>query len=235
MNWCIRFFSILMFVLYVASLGILPVAAQSATVTFALSPKTKTVVKNTSFDVVINLKATANKQISYARAILVFDPTMLEIPQAVEAGSLFCNYPTDEDNYIADNEEGQLMITGISTGETSCPYPEITTAGNMFARVTFKAKKTGTADLSFMFNGREADGMSGIKDSNSPPTFIMTAPQDGAYSVVNSIATPTPKPPDNLGVDPRIIVGVAVVIAGIGWYLYPRKQYEQRVVATTEV
>lgn len=235
MNRISRFLALALVSMYVASLAVLPVSAQSITATFVLSPRTKTIVVNSTIDVAINIKSTAAKQISYARAILVFDPTMLEITQAVEAGSMFCNYPTDEGNYIADNTEGQLMITGISTGETACPHPQATTAGTLFARVTFRAKKTGTAELAFMFNGREADGMSGISDSNSPPTFIMSSPQDGAYTIVTSLATPTPNPPPNLGVDPRIIIGVAIGIAGLGWYLYPRKEQIQRVVATTEV
>ena len=110
----------------------------------------------------------------------------------------------------------------------------MTSAGTLFARVTLKAKKSGTADLSFLFNGREADGMSGINDSNSPPQFIMSTPQDGAYTVVTSLATPTPKPPDDLGVDARIVIGVAAAIAGLGWVFYPRKEYVKRVIATTE-
>jgi hypothetical protein len=224
-----------MVALYVASLAMLPVSAQSVTATFALSPRTKKVVKNSTFDVSVNVKSTAAKEISYARAVLVFDPTMLQIPQAVEAGSMFCNYPTDEANYIADNTEGQLMITGLSTGEAGCAYPEVTSSGSLFVRVTFKAIKTGTAELSFMFNGREADGMSGITDTNSPPQFIMSTPQDGAYTIVNSLVTTTTAPPGNLGVDPRIVIGVAIGLAGIGWFLYPRKEYVQRVVATTEV
>ena len=234
MNRLVRIFSAIMLALYVAALAILPVSAQSVTATFVLSPRTKTVVKDSTFDVTINLKSTGSKRVSYARAILVFDPTLLEIPQAVEAGNLFCNYPTDEGNYVADNTEGQLMITGIATGETNCPFPELNTTNKLFARVTFKAKATGKADLSFMFNGREADGMSGVMDSNSPPQFIMSTPQDGTYTIVTSLSTPTPKPPSNLGVDPRIVLGVAVVIAGIGWYMYPRKSYVQRVVATTD-
>lgn len=234
MNRLLRILSLVLAILYMSTVAILPVAAQSVTATFVLSPRTKTVVKDGTFDVSINLKATATKRVSYARAILVFDPTILEIPQAVEAGNLFCSYPTDEGNYVADNTEGQLMITGIATGETSCPFPELTTSNQLFARVTFKAKKTGKADLSFMFNGREADGMSGIMDSNSPPQFIMSSPQDGEYTVVSSLSTPTPQPPGNLGVDPRLVIGTAIALAGLGWFFYPRKSYVLRVVATTD-
>lgn len=234
MNRLSRILSILLLTLYVSSLAILPVSAQSVTATFVLSPKTKTVVKNTNFEVTINIKGTGTKKVSYARAVIFFDPTMLEIPQALEAGSLFCNYPTDAANYIADNEEGQVLITGIATGESGCPFPDVTTSNSLFARVTFKAKKTGTANLSFAYNGELADDMSGITDSNSPPQFIMTTPQDGKYTIVTSLSTPTPEPPDNLGADPRIIIGAAVVIMGIGWYFYPRKSQTQRVVTSTE-
>lgn len=219
--------------MYVAFLSMSPVAAATTT-TFVLSPATKKVLVNSTFDVDIKITATAAQKINYARAILVFDPTELEITQAVQAGSMFCSYPTDESNYIADNTQGQLMITGSATGAANCAYPEVTSAGTLFAKVTFKAKKSGTADLSFMFNGNLADDMSGITDTNSPPQFIMTAPKDGKFTVVTSFATPTPKPPGNLGVDPRIIMGVAVGIMFVGWVFYPKKS-QPRVITTTEV
>lgn len=224
-----------MVTLYTASLAILPVHAQSVTATFVLSPKTKKVLVNTTFDVTINIKATATKKVSYARAVVFFDPTMLEIPQALEAGSMFCNYPTDAANYVADNEQGQVLITGTATGESGCAFPDVTTGNSLFAKITFKAKKTGTANLSFAYNGDLEDEMSGITDSNSPPQFIMTAPQDGKYTIVSSLSTPTPEPPDDLGADPRLVIGAAVIVMGIGWYMYPRgKSQTSRVVASTE-
>ncbi|MCC7304175.1 hypothetical protein IT418_02050 [bacterium] len=235
MNRYLRLLALSMVVVYSTSLAILPVYAQSVTATFALSPRTKTVLVNTNFDVTINIKATATKKVSYARAVVFFDPTMLEIPQALEAGSMFCNYPTDEANYVADNEQGQVLITGISTGDSGCAFPDVTTANSLFAKITFKAKKAGTANLSFAYNGELEDEMSAITDSNSPSQFIMTSPQDGKYTIVSSLSTPTPQPPSNLGVDPRVVIGAAAVVMGIGWYMYPKgKSQTSRVVASTE-
>lgn len=210
MNRVLRLLSILLLVVYTASLAILPVSAADTTATFVLSPRTKTVLVNSTFEVTINIKATATKKISYARAVVFFDPTLLEIPQALEAGSMFCNYPTDGANYVADNAEGQIVITGTATGAADCEFPDVTTSNSLFARITFKAKKTGTANLSFMYNGRLADDMSGITDTNSPPQLMMSTPQDGSFKIVSSMSTPTPKPPGNLGVDPRIVIGLAV-------------------------
>gem|GEM_PF-6704488 len=228
-----RIFSVLMVGIYVLSLAIVPVSAQAVTSTFLLSPRTKNVVIGSTFDVTINITATATKEISYARAILVFNPTMLEMPQALEAGSMFCDYPTDAANYIADNTQGQIMITGISTGQATCPFPVVNTDGTLFARITFKAKKTGKANLAFLFNNQAADGMSGISDTSSPSLFIMSTPRDGAYTILSS-ASATPTPPGNLGVDPRVLLGVAVAAVAIGWYMYPRKRVASRVVTFTE-
>jgi len=234
MNRLLKLGATALLTLYVATLALMPVAAQSVTAKFVLSPRTKTVVKDTTFDVTINITATATKEISFARAVLVFDPTMLEIPQALEAGTMFCEYPTDEFNYIADNSQGQVMITGISSGTVGCPFPAVNTTGTLFARITFKAKKAGVVDLSFLSNGQLADNMSGIADISSPSLYIMSEPSDGKYTILSSATATTPVPPGNLGVDPRILVGVAVVIGGLGWYLYPRKQRVMRVVASTE-
>lgn len=235
MNLLLRIGAFALTAAYAATLLVLPVSAQSVTSTFVLSPRTKTVVKDATFDVTINITATATKEISYARAVMVFDPTMLEIPQALEAGTMFCEYPTDEFNYIADNTQGQVMITGRASGEVTCPFPAVNTSGTLFARITFKAKKAGVVDLSFLSNGQIADDMSAIADTNSPAAFIMSDPSDGKYTVLSSATATTPVPPGNLGVDPRIVVAAAVAVAGVGWYLYPRKSKRNaRVVASTE-
>jgi len=234
MNLFIKVASMLLVAGYVLSIAFLPVSAQSVTAKFVLSPRTKTVVKDATFDVTINITATATKEISYARAVLVFDPTMLEIPQALEAGTMFCDYPTDEFNYVADNTQGQVMITGRASGEVTCPYPAVNSTGTLFARITFKAKKTGVVDFSFLSNGQLVDNMSAIADTSSPALFIMSDPSDGKYTILSSATATTPVPPGNLGVDPRIVVALAVAVGGVGWYLYPKKRSGPRVVASTE-
>jgi len=208
-----------------------PVYAQASGATFALSPTTQGVKVGTNFTVTILIKSPTEKKVSYARALLLFDPTKLEISGA-ESGDIFCSYPTDEANYFADNAQGQLMITGISSGTTNCAYPQATAGGIVFATVTFKAKVTGTAALSFVYNGKQADDQSGITDINSPPQFIMSAPQDGSYAITEG--TPSPSVPPNLGVDPRISIVGLVVGVGILWFLVRRKPIGPRVIATTE-
>jgi hypothetical protein len=211
-----------------------PVAAQSTGATFAFSPSTKAVRPDTTFTVNIVIKANTEKKISYARAIVVFDPTELEITNA-ESGSIFCNYPTDQANYESDNTAGQLMITGISTGVSGCEYPLPTSTGIVFATITFKAKKLGNAEVSFVYNGRQADDQSGITDTNSPPQFFMTTPQDATFSVTSGpTPTPTPKVPPDLGVDPRITIAVTSILVLFAWRSV-RKPRAQRVIATTEV
>jgi hypothetical protein len=234
MNLFTRLGAFALVIVYTVSLAVLPVSAQSVTSTFVLSPRTKTVVKDATFDVTINITATATKEISFARAVMVFDPTMLEIPQALEAGSMFCEYPTDEFNYIADNSQGQVMITGRASGEVTCPYPAVNTSGTLFARITFKAKKAGVVDLSFLSNGQLVDDMSAIADTSSPSLYIMSDPSDGKYTILSSATATTPVPPGNLGVDPRIVLAAAVAVGGLGWYLYPRKRNHSRVVTSTE-
>lgn len=233
MKLFVRLVSLILVTVMSMTYVVLPVAAQSVTASFVLSPRTRSVPLNGTFDVSITMRATAPKQVSYARVVLFFDPTSLEIADDLQAGSLFCNYPVDQSNYIADNEQGQIVITGISTGQAGCSFPELTTTEVVFAKVTFKAKKNGSTNVSFMYNGRLEDEMSAITDTNSPPQMIMSAPQNGTYAIGSSATTPPP-PPDNLGVDPRILIGVAATTMVLGWYLLPRKGKSQRVVTSTE-
>lgn len=208
-------------------------SAQSASASFAFSPSTKVVKPDTTFTVDLVIKSTSGKKISYARAITVFDPTMLEVTSA-EAGTIFCNYPTDQSNYEADNAAGRLMITGTATGASGCDYPQPTGSGIVFATITFKAKKVGNAEVSFVFNGRLADDQSGITDTNSPPQFFMTTPQDATYTISTGTHTPTPSVPPNLGVDPRISISGAVLLVVVAW-AFTKKSRPTRVIATTEV
>jgi hypothetical protein len=232
MKGVVKFLIIAIFLFSLMGLFSNPVLAQASGATLVLSPATQSVKVGTNFTVTILIKSPSEKRISYARALLLFDPTKLEITGA-ESGDIFCSYPTDEANYFADNVQGQLMVTGISSGTTNCAYPQATAGGIVFATITFKAKITGTAALSFVYNGKQADDQSGITDTNSPPQFIMSAPQDGSYSII--LGTPTPTVPPNLGVDPRISIGGLAVAVVILWVATRRKQNGPRVIATTEV
>lgn len=228
-----KLFALFLLIGYIFSIGIAPVAAQTITATFVLSPASKSVKVGQTFTVDVNITATSNKRISYGRAILAFDPTLLQMTQSVQHGSLFCNFPSDNSNYIADNSQGIIMVTGTATGTGDCPFPEITDNPDLFVRITFKAKKAGTADVQFLFNGQDAAGFSGIKDTNSPPQFIMTTPQDAQYKITSTAATPTTAPPDDLGVDPRILIAIAFGFVIVGLAFHMRKT-PQRVLTVTE-
>lgn len=206
------------------------VSAQSTTATLVFSPGSKSAQVNESFPVDVMLRATGAKRVGYTRAVITFDPTLLEVTQ-VQHSQLFCNFPTDEANYEVDNTAGTIMITGIATGTEQCPFPEITEQATIFARITLKAKSRGTATLEFLYNGQAGETVSGITDTNSPSQFIMTAPAKATYSI-GAIAT-TAAPPGDLGVDPRIVIGGALIVVAIGWLTRPKKQ-EQRVVSVSE-
>lgn len=243
MNTVIRLVLMGIMGVFICNIGLSPVYAQTVTATFQLKPASGTHKVNDKFTVQIQLKSTASKRVSYARSILTFDPTMLEVSDSVQHGSIFCNYPSDSANYIADNTQGLLMITGISSGTSSCAYPELTATPVTFAQVTFTAKKAGNADVSFIFNGQQGDNVSGIVDTNSPPQFIMTSPQDASFTITTSTTTttptptepptttPRPKPPKNLGVDPLYIIIGAAALAVVGLLLQRRRDV-RRVVVT---
>lgn len=214
----------------VGFVGMPSVKAQSVTATLVFSPSSKSVAVNESFPVDVLIRATGAKRVGYTRAIITFDPTLIEVTQ-VQHSQIFCNFPTDGANYVVDNSGGTIMITGIATGAEACPFPEITEQGDIFARITVKAKAQGTAAFEFLYNGQSGDTVSGITDTNSPSQYIMTAPQKATYTIGG--ITTTTAPPADLGVDPRIVIGGALIIAAIGWMTRPQKQ-QPRVLSVTE-
>lgn len=168
-------------VLFYSSIS--PVLAQSLTASMVLSPATSTSTRvGDSFVVTVQLQSSASLDINYARSVFTFDPARLEIV-TVENGTLFCKYPTDAANFLKDNTNGKLMITGVSSGTTGCTYPKLTTTPVVFAKITIKAKKTGPAVLSFGYTGALSDTQSGITKAGSPPTFVMGAPTNGTYTI----------------------------------------------------
>lgn len=217
--------------------AISPIFAQSTqqTAAMTLNPQNPTINPGQTVNVVVSLSSSTPKQASYAKAVLQFDPEILEITDVV-AGSIFCTYPTDSASYASDNTQGVIMVTGFSDGTTDCAYPQLTATQATFFTVQFRGRKAGASDLQFRYSGTNDVQNSAIMDNNSPTQFILTTPTNGEITVSSGVTptTPIPQPPDDLGVSPLMLLitagGGMILAIGIYAFIHRPRSFQSRVL-----
>lgn len=197
-------------------------AQTTSTVQLSMQPQTSTMNIGETKVVTLKLKTSSStKRVSTVRAILQFNPNILEITN-VSTTSLFCQYPTDSGSYASDNSQGVLMITGFATGGASCTFPELSTTEVSFATVTFRAKASGNSDLDFIYTGENSSLVSVALDTNSPPQMVLQSATDGDMTVAAVDGGGTDIP-DDLGINETLTVfGVIGVLAG-GIFILSRR------------
>jgi hypothetical protein len=213
------FTTLISIVIFVLSIN--TVAAQQNSVQMKLNQTSYQVNQNGTVTVQIQLTASSAKQVNFARAVLRFDPSLVEI-QTVQKSTLFCEYPTDPGSYASDNTQGILIVSAISSGTSGCAYPTLNTTPQTMFTVTFRGKTVGTSQLIFEYNGQDSDVHSAVMDTNSPAQFVLADPTDGQIVVAAGTATTTTvAPPDNLGTteDSIIIITLGtIIVTGILYY-----------------
>lgn len=176
----------------ILSFFLFPAKLEAATSTFSIRPSSGNVIKGKNFtiDVLINTNGDSS---SLARAVLKFDPELVTVTRAERNSSLYCLYPEEEQSI--DNQGGLLMITGFCQSGVGFPY-KTTGSADVFARVTFKTLKTGTATLSWEYTGEDIPFNSVIVKDGSPPSVLLTSkPKSAVFKIVNTASTqPTPTP-----------------------------------------
>lgn len=192
-----------------------PAHAQSAgTATFTLDPDEGVVIQGKEFSIDVILRSGGNT-LSSARLGMEFDPSMLEVTKVQydsldqSTGSLFCQFPETSGQYVVDNDQGIIVVTGIASGTNECPY--FSQAEGIFARIFFEPLDTGTTTISFIV-GNQATA-SAITDNKSPPQPVLTAqPASASYTIIASEPTPT-APLPNTGLLSNGLLAVSVVLA----------------------
>lgn len=182
---------------------------------FSLYPNSGYAILNQEFVVDILLD-TGGRDTTSARAVLTFTPSQLQIVRA-QFGSLYCQYP--DDDYISDNTNGKLVLTGFCLD----PYYSSSGTPGLFGRITFRPLIEGTANVNFSFTGTDVTSSTVIKDIGSPPINILAArPTGGSFSVVTQIPStpsrPTTKPTlPGVGIfdNKTVIIGVGLVVAAV--------------------
>lgn len=127
----------------------------------------------------------AGEQLTEARFVITYDPTILQLTKTEKNNTLFAQWPDDETSI--DNTNGVVMLTGFSQTGTDTLY-ETSGSADVLARLTFKVLKTGTATLDWAYSGADEDFKSVLMTSGSPPVNVLkTKPTAVTFTIQKTI------------------------------------------------
>lgn len=177
--------------------------------TFSFSPSSGYVREGDSFvvDVLID---TEGEESTKAKAVITFDPTLIQLTKAERNNTLYEEYPDDEQT--TDNTNGVVMLTGFTQSGTSPLYQTDETA-DVYARLTFKSIKDGTVTLDWEYSGQDQAFKSVIMITGSPPQNALDSkPSTGRFIIENYGSTPNTGVTNNRAF---YIAGAAIIGAGL--------------------
>ncbi len=164
-----------------------PVRAAGAD--FSLRPSSGYVALGEEFKVDLLIDS-GTDEIMLARAVLAYDPRVIEVKTVERNDSLFCDWPEDEQTVDQDN--GVIIISGFCQSGASSLYQ---TEGepDVLARITFEPKKIGSTPLEFEWSGEDEPYNSVLMEDGSPPqNVLLSQPSPGDFTVVGSSNGSTP-------------------------------------------
>ena len=150
----------------------LPVRAQNASL--YLSPSAGNYTVGTTFLVQVKVNS-GGVAINAADGTLIFDPDKLEVVKISKEGSIFTLWVQEP---VFSNSLGTINFAGGK------PSPGFTGAAGIIINITFKAKTSGTANLTFAAGSVLADDGKG--------TNILTHMGSGAYTLTTRVISPVP-------------------------------------------
>lgn len=209
-----------------------PTFVYAAAPTFSTRPGSGKVIVGKVFVVDILIDS-ENNSLNYARAVLKYDPTLVSISKAQRNESLFCSYPEDEQSI--DNTNGLLMLTGFCQSGVGAPY-KTSGEADVFARITFKALKTGTVKLVWQHTGEDVPFKSVLMKDGSPPTNLLTtSPRQASFTIVKSVSTtPVPSTPNTPSTGIALSFGlvgsgILLLILGFGYVKWVERDRKSKL------
>lgn len=155
---------------------------------FSLHPGSGEIRKGANFSIDI-LIDTQGEDSNLARAVLTFDPDLVQVIKAEKNESLYCSYPEDEQSI--DNANGVIMLTGFCQSGIDVLY-STQDDPDVFARIQFEAIDTGSLVLDWEYSGEDEPFNTVVMAEGSPPQEVLDeTPIAGAFSIVNSVSTPS--------------------------------------------
>jgi hypothetical protein len=189
----------------------------AAAAEFDLRPGSGQIRRGAKFTVDV-LIDTAGEESTLARAVLTFDPDLVQVLKAEKNDSLYCDYPEDEQS--VDNTNGVVMLTGFCQSGVDVLY-ETEDDADVFARIQFEAVSNGSLVLDWEYSGEDEPFKTVIVADGSPPQNVLDEkPIAGAYSILTNVDT-TPTPNTGYSVSVGIIVtGGLLLTLGVAYIRY---------------
>ncbi len=180
MNLKYKFFSFLVILLFTMLTHSSVVLAASPE--FTLYPDSGWIEYGEDFvlDVLVDTKG---EEVVLVRAVLTFDPELVQIKSAVRNEDLFCDWPEAEQ--LIDNENGMVMATGFCQSGESQLYATVGEP-DVFVRITFETIAEGTLAIDWEYSGRDEPMNTVIINDGSPPQNILNvnpASRDNTYTI----------------------------------------------------
>lgn len=186
----------------------LPASAQAAG-RFILNPKSGDLKVGQTFtqDIFID---SGDDNISLARAVITFDPTLIQVTTANRNNSLFQQFPDAEQTI--DNDNGVIMMSGFTQSGSGTLY-STTGQPDLFGRFTFRVIKAGPLKFDWEFSGQDQPFKSVMMADGSPPSNVLTSKPDPASYSIPTLGTTTP----GTGIDnwTMIIFGIGIIIGAL--------------------
>lgn len=205
-----------------------PVHAASATLLFQPSTASVAVGGTTTLDIVVD---SASAKTVGTDVIVKYDTTRLELV-GITKGSVYSSYSTE----VKDPTAGTVSLSGfVSQNEVGTGI----TVKGVFAKITFKGKAAGSAQVRFDFTQGESKD-SNVVEAAGTGGDILTSAGSAVITVGasgGSVATPAASPsvggaqpppalPDAASMNPTVMVTVVgmlfVLLGGIGLLLSVR-------------
>lgn len=149
-------------------------------------------------DVLVDTKG---QEVVLVRAVVSFNPEIVQLDSILKNEDLFCDWPSGEQ--LLDNDEGIVMVTGFCQSGGNDPLYATFGEADVFARFRFSTLQAGELRMDWEYSGFDEPMKSVIMADGSPPQNILVFDEDSLthrYTVTPQpeeiVEQPRPEMPD---------------------------------------
>ncbi len=150
-------------------------------------------------------------ELSKARAVIKFDPSVVQLSKAMKNNSLFEEWPLDQST--TDNTNGIVMLTGITSSDGLVPYYKTATSPDVFARLEFDIVDESAEKilLSFEYSGEDELFQSVlISAGKDTQNVLLSVPSSVTFLIDDDIVPSTSIDMNTLGIG----IGILLILVG---------------------
>ena len=186
----------------------------AADATFSFYPSSgivENVQEGFTVDILIN---SGGYELSKARAVIKFNPSVVRLSKAMRNNSLFETWPTDQST--TDNSKGIIMLTGVTTNDGITPFYKTGTSSDVFARLEFDIVNENSDEvvLSFEYSGTDELFKSILITSGSTPQNVLLSKPDSVTFLIDDEVVPS------TAIDTNILgIGIGILLILVGGFV----------------